>query len=811
MTHIEDLVILSGAEGIEHALDTFKSLYDELKGETPKSQRRVSVKIDGAPAVFVWSSFPGIESPGLATKGLFAKTPKIAYNHELIDQYFGHAPDLAKKMHAMFDHIPALGIPDGEIWQGDFLYDRDSVKLKTIDDEAYYVFHPNTIVYAVPVHSELGARMEESEIGVVWHTVYTGDSLENVTPSFSAKAENLNHVPSVLSTDPYVKSIAGEVTLTAEESDTIAQKLTEAEALAQQLTSHPQYEDVINDKAFISSFFTVYQNATIKSGKKVPDAETFISNFTQWATDKIRTAAEKKIAGLKTERGKNAAQQKMEQDLQTVQEMIEENEDVLILIIELIGVLTDIKEIFTRKMDALGDFQAYLQKKSGEFQRTGQEGFAVSDIAGNVVKFVDRTEFSYANFSPDVKKGWESDRRVQESIDKDINLSLLDEKVQIELDGILQQLEEKTAAPATTASDVDTLLQDIFSRLQQASQKLTRQQITTLKHEVLTLIGDEVKIMELLDPVLNLFSTFKKELTNQLYLAFRGVDDEVLKIFLESLHTQGPIITPEILNEGKTSKVIWKDHLRERMKGIVDQEDLEALLDAMEKTFMVYKGGNAGMGKGELQYAILCGGAKPEKGDLAIPGFGELELKGATGRLKGLRAAIGSPASAYQKIVQRYTQEPELEALADQIKDPNNLTLKKRANPLYEAINAALPQDRLLTLYEDVSRIYMETLYRTAVSKGYQLDQSLITKTAEAMASGNFDRAIAYQAATQYAIYKQADEFRGILAIDTIGFVFIEEPEDLVAAAETGAIIITPASMKDTIGSAAGITVRKGR
>jgi hypothetical protein len=414
MTHVEDLVILAGAEGIEHALDTFNSLYDELKGNTPKSERRVSVKIDGAPAVFVWNSFPGLPGPGLATKGLFAKTPKAAYNHELVDQYFGHAPDLAKKMHAMLDHIPELGVPEGQIWQGDFLYDKGSLNVKTIENEPHYIFHPNTIVYAVPVQSEIGARIGESDIGVVWHTVYTGDSVENVVASFSAKAESLNHVPGVFSTDPYIKSIAGIVTMTAEETAAMDKKLVEAEALAQQLISHPQYELVVDDEDFISSFFTVFQNDTIRRGKKVPDPETFIADFSTWALNKIRNKAEKTIAGLKTEKGQVAARQKMEHELQSVQEIIESSEDVLILIIELVALFTDIKETFTRKMDALGGFQAYLQMKSGDFRRTGQEGFAISDISGNVVKFVDRTEFSFANFSTDVEKGWEN-KRVAES------------------------------------------------------------------------------------------------------------------------------------------------------------------------------------------------------------------------------------------------------------------------------------------------------------------------------------------------------------------------------------------------------------
>ena len=46
--------------------------------------------------------------------------------------------------------------------------------------------------------------------------------------------------------------------------------------------------------------------------------------------------------------------------------------------------------------------------KEGGLRDTNQEGFAVSDIDGNVVKLVDRQEFSWSNFSPEVQKGWES-------------------------------------------------------------------------------------------------------------------------------------------------------------------------------------------------------------------------------------------------------------------------------------------------------------------------------------------------------------------------------------------------------------------
>ena len=54
-------------------------------------------------------------------------------------------------------------------------------------------------------------------------------------------------------------------------------------------------------------------------------------------------------------------------------------------------------------------FTAYtLLRTAKGFQVTKQEGFvAIDKIKGGAVKLVDRLEFSKANFSPDIIKGWQ--------------------------------------------------------------------------------------------------------------------------------------------------------------------------------------------------------------------------------------------------------------------------------------------------------------------------------------------------------------------------------------------------------------------
>ena len=62
-------------------------------------------------------------------------------------------------------------------------------------------------------------------------------------------------------------------------------------------------------------------------------------------------------------------------------------------------------------MSSTGFVKTFLKTSDG-WKVTGQEGFVAIDRTGTkAVKLVDRLEFSYANFSNDVIKGWQSDLR----------------------------------------------------------------------------------------------------------------------------------------------------------------------------------------------------------------------------------------------------------------------------------------------------------------------------------------------------------------------------------------------------------------
>jgi len=59
------------------------------------------------------------------------------------------------------------------------------------------------------------------------------------------------------------------------------------------------------------------------------------------------------------------------------------------------------------KLNDLQSLDTFVKTRKG-YKVTGAEGYvAIDKLSGGAVKLVDRMEFSYNNFSPDVVKGWD--------------------------------------------------------------------------------------------------------------------------------------------------------------------------------------------------------------------------------------------------------------------------------------------------------------------------------------------------------------------------------------------------------------------
>lgn len=426
MNHTEDL-ILNGPEACEYVYDTLQSMYDMLRGNTTKV--RVSVKLDGAPAVIACSDYKG--QMFVATKYAFnvrtgeLREDRVAHNEEELDRVTSN-PEVKHKLSLLLKALPLIDIPKDEIWGGDYLFENSDLENDIIDGTPCILFHPNTIVYAVPESDPLATKIRGSKFGVAWHTCYRGEDLQHLKVDFDVNISKVQEVPTIFQIDATMPSIAGVVTLTREETIEAEELLSNIRVHLDTLKGEDYYRNIVEDSQYIN-YLNTYRNALIRQNKQMPEA----SGFLEWLSDKYDNI----IASKTTAKSKESWEAKKKLILNKVEE------DNLNYLYDTQNLIRILKEMFIDKLNNLTNLKTYLKYTDKHYQKANAEGYAISDINGNVQKFVSRLEFSKANFSKDIEKGWTSERRELESkIVKYSKLREADETTADKIDDIVQSL-----------------------------------------------------------------------------------------------------------------------------------------------------------------------------------------------------------------------------------------------------------------------------------------------------------------------------------------------------------------------------------
>ena len=393
MTHIEDKVIYGGVKGTRDAILALRSLRDMLSGKHSSS---VSVKWDGAPAIFA-----GIDPRDgkffVAKKGIFNKNPKVYKTNADVEE--DTSGDLADKLKLALQYLPKLGIKG--VIQGDFLYGPGDLKTKKIEGETYLTFHPNTIVYAIPAKSEAAKTIKKSKIGIVWHTTYSGKTFETMKASYGVDVSKLNTVSDVWSQDAMLRDMTN-LTLSKRETDEVNKHLQTAGFLFNKIAGSTLKALETNDT--LAKHIETHTNSYVRQGSVPPESKARTKACIQF----IRNKYEKEMSTRKTAAGKAVQQKKLDELLSFFSEA---NKQSLENMFELQRVLVLAKLTLINRLDKLSNVKTFLKTKQG-YRTTKPEGYvAIDKLGGDAVKIVDRMEFSYANFSPDVLKGWDKPRR----------------------------------------------------------------------------------------------------------------------------------------------------------------------------------------------------------------------------------------------------------------------------------------------------------------------------------------------------------------------------------------------------------------
>ena len=387
LEHLEDEVLNNGINGTRAAINFLQSLRDMLAGSSKKSVN-VTVKWDGAPAVFAGIN-PENKKFFVGTKGVFNKNPKVNYTEADIDKNHS-APGLNSKLKVALKYLPKLGIKD--VLQGDMLFTQDDFSTETIDGNPYLTFTPNTITYAVP--KESSNKIKKAKMGIVWHTTYSGEKLEDMRASFSANISGLTKTNDVWFSDANYKDTSGTINFNKAETDAITSVLSLAGKTFRKMTS--SFMNNLMKQEDIVILIKTYNNVKVREGQKISNTVKHTSDLIKY----IEVKLQKNIDSVKTPKAKDA-KKKIKNEIVGY---LSSHKGDLRTIFDMQNLLVDAKDMIVRKLEkAKGVMDTFIRTDDG-YRVTAPEGFVAIDKMGDAVKLVDRMEFSRANFN--AAKNW---------------------------------------------------------------------------------------------------------------------------------------------------------------------------------------------------------------------------------------------------------------------------------------------------------------------------------------------------------------------------------------------------------------------
>ena len=387
LEHLEDEVLNHGVDGTRAAINFLQSLRDMLAGNVKKSVN-VSVKWDGAPAIFAGIN-PENKKFFVGTKGVFNVNPKVNYTDADIDKNHS-AAGLNAKLKVALKHLPKLGITD--VLQGDMLFTDDDFKTETIDDKSYITFTPNTITYAIP--KESSHKITKAKMGIVWHTTYSGEKLEDMRASFGANIGGLTKTNDVWFSDAEYQDTSGTVNFNKAETTKFTNILSLAGKQFRKLSS--PFLSGLSKQADLLVLIKTFTNVKVREGQKISNTARHTADMIKYIDDKLQ----KDIDKVKTQKTKDTKKKYKDR----VVSFLTSNKNHLRNVFDMQNLLVDAKDVVIRKLEkAKGAMDTFIRTENG-YRVTAPEGFVAIDQTGNAVKLVDRLEFSRANFN--AAKDW---------------------------------------------------------------------------------------------------------------------------------------------------------------------------------------------------------------------------------------------------------------------------------------------------------------------------------------------------------------------------------------------------------------------
>lgn len=393
LEHIEDEMFNWGSEGCHASVRFMKELIKMLGKK--ESSAFMQTKWDGAPSV-VCGIDPASGLFFVGNKSVFNKSgPKIAFSERDVDVLYPDQPGLAIKLKMAYRYFSKLGIRG--VIQGDLMFTKEDKKYERVDGEDLITFRPNTITYGIPKNHPIGKEVDLAEIGVVFHTHYTGSDLSTMSAGPGANVRTFSKIPQcvVIENDTPMHDINVSQTILNQFSNSTSKIERMCQICGTFLNHLVENMGTTGDKKYhVASYIKQFFNSEIREGRAVQNIQSVMKSFGEFYHSKML----KEIEKVKSDKGKT---QKREL-LYTGLKYIEEHEREFSAMFALYKEMQIAKKLVIDQLDHLETFRTFVQTDNG-YKVTTPEGYVLHH-EGDMIKLVNRLEFAFNNFN--LQKQW---------------------------------------------------------------------------------------------------------------------------------------------------------------------------------------------------------------------------------------------------------------------------------------------------------------------------------------------------------------------------------------------------------------------
>ena len=238
--------------------------------------------------------------------------------------------------------------------------------------------------------------MKSTKMGIVFHTTYSGSSIDTLSASFGANAPK--STSDVWTDDATYKDVTGYGNMTAKETLALTKALTNTGKYFHGITKKDlkKFNDVqntMNSKGAAGASYKTYCNSLIRAGKFNPNGKDYLIHVENYWKDKIVAKVKmQKTKDIKIQIGKDIMR-----DLNSIKKMIDN-------LTHFQGGLIDSKQLIITALNRVKSIGTFVRVDNG-FKVVNPEGYVAIDSDGSAVKLVDRMEFSMNNFN--AAKAWD--------------------------------------------------------------------------------------------------------------------------------------------------------------------------------------------------------------------------------------------------------------------------------------------------------------------------------------------------------------------------------------------------------------------